>query len=95
MMVLETDEAHPDTVKEQGSFAEILHRHFEKAGSHHDPPLGVETDHIFVVTDKGGKIPKYENFEGVHCVLITRSCYDAYGDNIWILGLLALLRGLW
>jgi hypothetical protein len=45
------------------------------------------------VTEKGGKVPKYEEFEGVKGVLITGSMYDAHGDDQWILDLLALLRG--
>lgn len=92
-MVLETDEPHPDTAKERGSFAEILHHHFAKAGREHDPPLGIETDYRFVVADKGGKVPNFEAFNDVHSVLITGSCFDAHGDDDWVLELLSLLRG--
>lgn len=91
-MVLETDEPHPDTAREKGSFADILHQHFAKAGKTHDPPLGVETDQRFVVTDKGGKVPSFEEFEGFNCVLITGSMFDAHGNDAWILELLDLLR---
>lgn len=55
IMVLETDTPHPDTQTEKGSFGEIVHRHFSDAGKEHHPPLGVETDQVFVVTEKGGK----------------------------------------
>jgi hypothetical protein len=93
MMVLETDEPHPDTVKERGSFANILHHHFATAGHDHDPPMGIETDQRFVVGEKGGKVPKFEEFDGIHSVLITGSCFDAHSDKDWVLGLLDLLKG--
>ncbi|KAM7217973.1 gmp synthase [Rhypophila decipiens] len=95
MMVLETDEPHPETKDRKGSFGEILHQHFVKAGEAHDPPLGIETDIRFVIPEKGGKIPKYEEFEDCHALLITGSVYDAHGDDPWILELLQLLRKLW
>ncbi|OIW32757.1 class I glutamine amidotransferase-like protein [Coniochaeta ligniaria NRRL 30616] len=95
MMVLETDQPHPDTQDEKGSYSDILHKHFEKAGKHHDPPLGIETDSRFVVTEKGGKIPPFEDFNDFHAVLITGSMYDAHGDNQWILDLMHLIRDLW
>ncbi|CAJ2510418.1 Uu.00g051210.m01.CDS01 [Anthostomella pinea] len=95
MMVLETDDPHPETHDEKGSYSEILHRHFVEAGKSHNPPLGVETDRRFVVRDKGGKVPKFEDFEGVHSVLITGSMFDAEGDNPWIIELLDLLRDLY
>ncbi|KAK3315950.1 class I glutamine amidotransferase-like protein [Apodospora peruviana] len=95
MMVLETDEPSRETKKLRGSFSEILHKHFADAGEAHDPPLGIETDRRFVVTDQGGKIPKYEEFESCHALLITGSMYDAHGDNPWILELLDLLKRLW
>ncbi|KAI1881300.1 hypothetical protein JX265_000126 [Neoarthrinium moseri] len=95
MMVLETDEPHPDTVAERGTFAQIVHDHFSKAGREHDPPLGIETVNRFVVTERGGKVPTFEEFEGVHSVLITGSVFDAHGDNDWILDLLKLLRALY
>ncbi|KAK9424350.1 putative Glutamine amidotransferase domain-containing protein [Seiridium unicorne] len=92
MMVLETDEAHPDTVKERGSFADILHHHLAKAGRDHNPPMGIDTDQRFVVADKGGKVPKFEEFAGIHSVLITGSCFDAHSDKDWVLELLELLK---
>lgn len=92
MVVLETDEPHPDDHHEKGSLGEILHRHFKQAGDRHDPPLGIETDQIFVVKEKGGRIPAVEEFDGVKGVLITGSMYDAHGDEEWILKLLDLLK---
>lgn len=92
MMVLETDEPHQETKDRKGSFGEILHHHFVHAGEAHDPPLGVETDTRFVIAEKGGKIPRYEDFDGCHALLITGSMYDAHGDDSWILELLELLR---
>ncbi|ETS82658.1 hypothetical protein PFICI_04534 [Pestalotiopsis fici W106-1] len=95
MMVLETDEPDRDTLNERGSFAEILHHHFATAGHNHDPPLGIETDQRFVVTERGGRVPRYDEFEDVHSILITGSVFDAHGNNEWILELLQLLRELY
>lgn len=94
MIVLETDEPHPETKSRRGTFGEILHHHFAAAGNAHDPPLGIETDMRYIVTEKGGAVPKYEEFEGCHALLITGSMFSATGDNPWILELLDLLRGL-
>jgi len=97
MLVLETDEAHPDDHNEQGSFGQVLDKLFKTAGDNHDPPLGVETTMRFVVEDKEhreGSVPTLEELEGVHAVLITGSMYDAHGDEEWILKLLKLLRGV-
>lgn len=93
MMILEVDEPHPATQETRGRYSEILDQTFQNAGKHHDPPLGVSTDRRFVVTEKGGKIPKFEEFDGFHAVLITGSMYDAHGDNQWILDLLDLIKG--
>lgn len=93
VMCLETDKPHPDTQYEKGSFGEILHQHFSKAGKDHHPPLGVETDQIFVVTEQGGRVPKYEEFDNFDGLLISGSMFDAHGDNEWILQLMELLRG--
>lgn len=93
IMVLETDKPHPDTQTEKGSFGEILHRHFSRAGEAHHPPLGIETDQEFVVTEQGGRMPSYDEFEGFDGLLITGSMFDAHGDNDWILQLLELLQG--
>jgi len=97
MLVLETDEAHPDTHKQHGSFGQVLDKLFKNAGDKHDPPLGVETIMRFVVEDKEhreGSVPTLEELEGIHAVLITGSMYDAHGDEEWILKLLALLKGM-
>ncbi|KAK1623763.1 GMP synthase [Colletotrichum phormii] len=83
MIVLETDNPHPDTHAAKGSFGEILHTHFQHAGAEHDPPLGVDTDQKFV---------DFDSYQGV---LITGSMYDAHGDNPWILKLLGVLQELW
>jgi len=96
MLVLETDEAHPDDHKEQGSFGQVLDKLFKTAGDNHDPPLGVETVMRFVVEDKEhreGSVPTLKELEGVHAILITGSMYDAHGDEEWILKLLRLLKG--
>ncbi|TEA22297.1 putative glutamine amidotransferase-like protein [Colletotrichum sidae] len=95
MIVLETDDAHPDTHADKGSFGDILHSHFQAAGADHDPPLSVDTDQRFVVEDKGGKVPSFDDFESYQGLLITGSMYDAHGDNPWILKLLDVLTELW
>ncbi|KAJ4288722.1 hypothetical protein N0V88_007256 [Collariella sp. IMI 366227] len=95
MIVLETDDPHPDTKERKGSFGEILHRHFTDAGNAHDPPLGIETDMRYVVTERGGVMPKYEDFEHCHALLITGSTYSATDNNPWILDLMSLLKELW
>lgn len=93
MMVFETDEAHPETHKERGSFGQVFDELFKTAGDNHDPPLGIETAMRFVVEPKGGSVPKIEELEGVHAILITGSMFDAHGDDDWILKLLKLLKG--
>lgn len=98
ILILETDEPHPEIHKSKGSYAEILHEHFSKAGSKHDPPLEVETDIRFVVDDpengKDGKVPREDEVdEGVQGILITGSMYDAHGDERWIKDLMGLLTG--
>ncbi|KAK6210477.1 U2 snRNP complex subunit [Pestalotiopsis sp. IQ-011] len=95
MMVLETDEPDESTRNERGSFAEILHHHFTIAGHNHTPPLGIETDQRFVVAERGGRVPTFDEFDGVHSILITGSVFDAHGNNQWILDLLQLLRELY
>lgn len=95
LMVLETDKPHPDTYSERGSFGQILHNHFGKAGAAHHPPLGVETDQVFVVSEQGGRIPTVQDFDRFDGLLITGSVYDAHGNNEWILKLLELLKTLW
>lgn len=93
LLVLETDETHVETQKDKGHFGQVLHHHFSKAGLNHNPPLGVETDRRFVVADKGGKVPTYDEIKDYHAILMTGSCYDAHSDNPWIIELMNLLRG--
>lgn len=93
MLVLETDEPHPDTAATHGSFGDVFDQLFQEAGASHDPPLGIETSMHFVVEPKGGSIPDISAFDNIHAVLITGSCADAHGDDGWILKLIALLRG--
>ncbi|KAK2592290.1 hypothetical protein QQS21_010010 [Conoideocrella luteorostrata] len=76
LMVLETDEPHPDTQSERGSFGQILHHHFSKAGERHHPPLAIETNQVFVVTERGGRMPKREELDGYDGLLIT--------GNLWV-----------
>ncbi|KAK4223042.1 hypothetical protein QBC38DRAFT_60956 [Podospora fimiseda] len=95
MIVLETDEPNRGTQSRRGPFGEILHHHFAAAGKAQDLFLGIETDRRFVVTEKGGTMSKFSDFEDYHVVLITGSIYDADGDNPWILELLGLLKKLW
>ncbi|KAJ5128528.1 hypothetical protein N7448_002247 [Penicillium atrosanguineum] len=95
LMVLETDKPHPDTYSKRGSFGQIIHTHFAKAGRAHNPPLGVETDQVFVVSEQGGRIPTVKDFDRFDGLLITGSVYDAHGNNEWILELLELLKTLW
>lgn len=94
VFVLETDAPHPDTRTERGSFGEILHEHFSRAGGEHHPPIGVETGQEFVVTEKGGRMPKVDEFDDYDGLLITGSMYDAHGDDEWIIELLGLLKGM-
>lgn len=93
LIVLETDEPHPETQRERGSFGEIVFHHFYKAGMNHHPPLGIEVEQQFVVTEKGGKMPSYEQMEKYDGLLITGSVFDAHANNPWILELLDLLKG--
>lgn len=100
MLVLETDEPHPDTVREKGSFGEILDRFFTQAGQEHDPPLGVETDMHFVVDDAAngheGHVPSVREIPtDTTAILITGSLYDAHGSDPWILSLRDLIHDLW
>lgn len=96
MLVLETDEPHPDTQKEKGSFGEVMNELFQKAGEEHDPKLGIETMMQYIVEEDGGKVPKKEEItEDIHAILITGSVFDAHGDNEWIHKLMDLIRYLW
>ncbi|KAL2753063.1 hypothetical protein ACRALDRAFT_1072810 [Sodiomyces alcalophilus JCM 7366] len=95
LFVLETDEPHPDTQNEKGSFGEIVFHHFYRASMEHHPPLGIDVSYQFIVTEKGGSMPSYADFEPFDGLVITGSVYDAYGDNPWILQLLDLLKEIW
>lgn len=94
-MVFETDEPHPDTEREKGSFGQVFDKLFKIAGDNHDPPLGIETAMKFVVEPKGGKVPSVDDLKDVHAILITGSMFDAHGDDEWILKLMKLLQDLW
>lgn len=93
MVVFETDEPHPDTAEEKGSFGDVLDELFKTAGDNHDPPLGIETAMRFVVEPKGGRVPTVDELEDCHAILITGSMFDAHGDDEWILKLVKLLQG--
>lgn len=93
MLVLETDEPHPEIQKEKGSFGEVLHDLLHHAGKEHDPELGIETMMQYVVEPDGGKIPKAEEItDDIHAILITGSVYDAHSDESWILKLIGLIE---
>lgn len=93
MLVLETDEPHPDTQKEKGSFGVVLNELLRKAGEEHDPSLGIETVMQYVVEPEGGKVPRAEDIgDEIHAIIITGSCWDAHGDDEWILKLMAFIR---
>ena len=95
MLVLETDEPHPETILRRGTYGAIFSELFTKAGSEHDPPLGIETIMTYVVEPDGGKVPSFDEIGDVHAILVTGSMYDAHGDDPWILKLLRLLQKLW
>ena len=92
MLVLETDEQHPDDHEERGSFGDVFDSLFKRAGDEHDPPLGIETIIRFVAENKGGSVPTLEDVEDVHAILITGSMYDAHGDDPWILKLVDFIQ---
>lgn len=95
ILVLETDETHPRTRAEKGSFGDVFAQLFRKAGDAHDPPLGVETLMQYIVEPDGGKIPSVEEItEDVHAILITGSTYDAHSDEDWIVKLVKLIQRL-
>lgn len=98
MLVLETDATHPETYERRGSFGDVFHQLFEKAGDAHEPPLGIETDIHYVVEDckNPGHVPTIEEISpDTRAILITGSMYDAHGDNPWIHKLMKLLEQLW
>lgn len=94
MLVLETDEPHPDTQREKGSFGEVMDELFKEAGEDHDPKLGIETVMMYAVEPDGGRIPSAgEVGEDIHAILITGSVYDAHSDEAWVMKLLHLIQG--
>ena len=94
MLVLETDETHPDTQKEKGGFGEILNELLVKAGNAHEPKLGIETMMQYIVEPDGGRIPKIEEItDDIHAIIITGSEWDAHGDDEWIHKLMNLIQG--
>ena len=100
ILVLETDEPHPETRDRKGSFGEIFHTLFNEAGDAHSPPLRVETHMRYVVDDpeKGnhGSVPHFSEIDtSISAIIITGSMYDAHGDIPWVLKLLELLKSLW
>lgn len=96
MLVLETDEPHPETLDRRGSYGAIFSELFTKAGSLHEPPLEIDTTMTYVVEDDGGAVPAVSDIgDDVHAILITGSMYDAHGSETWILTLLDLIRALW
>jgi GMP synthase-like glutamine amidotransferase len=100
MLVFETDNPHPETKEQKGSFGDIFNQLFTDAGNEHVPPLGVETDMLYVVDDPDndhhGHVPQVSEIgKDVNAILITGSLYDAHGNNKWILKLMELLEALW
>ncbi|KAF2636585.1 class I glutamine amidotransferase-like protein [Massarina eburnea CBS 473.64] len=96
MLVLETDEPHPETQQEKGSIGEMLADLLKRAGDEHDPSLGIETLMQFVVEPAGGTIPKPEEItDDIHAILITGSVYDAHSDEPWIHKLIDFIKHIW
>jgi len=100
ILVLETDEPHPETKDRKGSFGAIFHDLFTKAGAAHKPPLKVSTSEHYVVDDpdnqKYGNVPKASEIpESVRAICLTGSMYDAHGNEPWVLKLVELLTELW
>jgi GMP synthase-like glutamine amidotransferase len=93
MLVLETDEPHPDTQMERGSFGDILNQLLVEAGEAHSPKLAIETAMQYIVEPEGGQIPEKEEItDDIHAILITGSEWDAHGDDEWIHKLMDLIR---
>lgn len=100
ILVLETDEPHPETADRKGSFSDIFHDLFTKAGSAHKPPLRVTTSDHYIVDDPDNKhyghVPTASEIpESCHAILITGSMYDAHGNDAWVLQLMDLIKDLW
>lgn len=96
MLVLETDETHPETQKEIGGFGEVFNNLFIKAGDDHDPQLGIETMMQYIVEPEGGEVPGPKDIpEDLHAILITGSEWDAHGDDPWIHKTMDFIRYIW
>ena len=94
VLVLETDDVFPETRERKGTFGQIFHALFEKAGKQHNPPLKLETTMMFVVEPEGGKVPDTSAADGFHAVLFSGSKHDAHGDDEWILKLVKWIQGV-
>jgi len=92
VLVLETDQTFESTSERKGTFGDIFHSLFSKAGQDHEPPLKLETVMKFVVEPEGGKIPDVADVGEIDAVLITGSKYDAHGDDEWIWKLVQWIR---
>ena len=93
MLVLETDETHPDTQREIGGFGEVFNDLFVRAGDEHDPQLGIETMMQYIVEPEGGEVPGPEDVpDDLHAILITGSEWDAHGDAAWIHKLVEFIK---
>lgn len=100
ILVLETDEPHPETQDRRGDFGDIFRQLFTKAGENHDPPLGIEVEIHYVVDDPEhdhhGHVPEASEIpQDITAILITGSMYDAHGDDPWIQTLRSLIKELW
>ena len=93
MLVLETDDPHPDTQEETGSFGEVLNEVLVQAGEQHDPKLSISTIIHYAVEPRGGRIPEpSEITDDIHAILITGSVFDAHSNDAWILKLMNLIK---
>jgi hypothetical protein len=90
---LQTDDPHPDTQEEKGSFGEVLNDLLVQAGEQHHPKLAIETIIHYAVEPRGGRIPEpSEITDDIHAILITGSVYDAHSNDAWVLKLLDLIK---
>lgn len=93
ILVLETDDLHPETQKEADGFGNILGELFKEAGDDHEPSLGIETKIRYIIEDKGGSVPTPEEIgDDIHAILITGSVYDAHSNVHWIVKLMNLIK---
>ncbi|TKA81987.1 hypothetical protein B0A49_00482 [Cryomyces minteri] len=102
ILVLETDDVHPETRdRKGGGFGHVFDELFKKVGKKHDPPLGVETVTKYVVEDgseNAGHVPTVQEIEemgDIKALLLTGSMWDAHGDQEWIKKLVKLVQDLW